>query len=671
MKITDEVSLANLVELHKDHPNYAAALCIKYTKTPLWQRREHIRCLLGIYKPIKFSNTELQSCFNDAIAGTDTYPHISAGTPLLIAYTKDEASADRDIQTPSKLGKFLTAINKLSTYNVNRLANDFLQMANIANNKLVITQNPIEIFSIYTMMSTTSCMSHKRSKWKLKYEFILPTTDLALQKRIEEFKKDLGNTTSLHPTMFYGLSPDLALAYYRTGERIQARTIVHLTEQEYVRVYGNEFMHEMLRRAGYVQKSVFSPFTSAVCVCNSEMQNNSVVLAPYLDGSDPHNAYIDVENGALLCKEFNSPKTNDHLQHLGTLRNYDVGGQRLYGTYTKTEELYKDVCTECKKYQCIGDRNPIVFTKEHTQKGQLCIRCVEKVTNNNLDYHLGLCIKDKKLRLCLDYANNFQYVAPFITNKDMSLCSWEERKTRNTTYVYALITNIYKTSNVFDLDQLLRQHGWQTEKMLHISSLDELEYDADAHAVAPAYEFVAAVFPDRTVKQTLQETTPLFGSSGTYLLAKYGTTRIVNPLRNEYVGELKTIRMDNQYLVLETQCTEAFLGHDKILIVLPRSMLTYATATRNWYHIPNLSSFIEPLGDDINPIELMEEYGKEILEAKDIIYNYLPFYTVPYEKAALWEKEITVTRRFVTIEPPPPSPIVREEPTIGLTMDTN
>ena len=72
---------------------------------------------------------------------------------------------------------------------------------------------------------------------------------------------------------------------------------------------------------------------------------------------------------------------------------------------------------------------------------------------------------------------------------------------------------------------------------------DELDYDVDAHSVAPAYDFVTAVFPDRTVKRTLQEATRCLRFFMCTSVSKYGTTHVVNPLWDEYIGELKPVRV--------------------------------------------------------------------------------------------------------------------------------
>ena len=87
-------------------------------------------------------------------------------------------------------------------------------------------------------------------------------------------------------------------------------------------VYGNEFM-AMLKRAGYIKKEAFSEITSAVCICNTKLHpSNSIILAPYLDGSEPRNAFVDIKHGVLTTTYRKS------AAFIGALRNYDVGGQK-------------------------------------------------------------------------------------------------------------------------------------------------------------------------------------------------------------------------------------------------------------------------------------------------------------------------------------------------------
>jgi len=668
MKVTDEVSLANLVALHSNHPNYMDALDIKHRDEPLWKRREQIRLVLGIYTPIRFSNSNLQELFDNAVRNTNTYPHISTGTPLLIAYSKDEVSAHRDIQTPSKLGKYLTAVahDKLTTSSINSLANNFLQMANISENELIITQNPKEIFGVYTSMSTRSCMSHKKSKWKLKYSFMLPSMDKKVQERIKEFQKDLGNTQLLHPSMFYGLSPDLALAYYRTGERIQARAIVHLNAQEYVRVYGNEFMHEMLKRAGYTKKETFSAITSAICICNTELHPfSSIVLAPYLDGSAPHNAFVDIKHGVLTTTYKKS------AAFIGALRNYDVGGQKLDNTYYKLEDIYKDICSNCKKYHNRRATSPIIFTKDRKQGAELCADCVHTVIASLYKPRIGFCIRDKKLRLCVDTAKNFQYTHLFVTKKADASRDSDIREAFLRGYVQHATARMSEKElqNISSILNDLSSLGWNIGQHVHISSLNELDYDVDTESLIPAYEFNTAIFPDRTVKRTLHEVKAIYGSSCTHLLSKYGTNNVVKHLWEEYTGELKLVKVKSQ-LALESKCTLAIEGVNRTPGVLPRSMLTYAIATRTWYAIYDSGRYCEPLSSDVNPIELMKEHGKDIFEAKDIVYNFLPFsIRVSSDYVEKWRDEIAATNRILRIETPPEQ--IRIEPVIDLTQSAN
>lgn len=671
MKITDEVSLANLVALHSNHPNYMDALDIKHRDEPLWKRREQIRLVLGIYKPIRFSNSDLQELFDNAVRGTYTYPHISAGTPLLIAYTKDEANAHRDIQTPSKLGKYLTAVasHSMTAHSINSLANNFLQMANISENKLIITQNPKEIFGVYTSMSTRSCMSHPKRKWKLKYSFMLPSMDKKVQERIKEFQKDLGNTQLLHPSMFYGLSPDLALAYYRTGERIQARAIVHLNEQEYVRVYGNEFLHEMLRREGYVKKETFSEITSAVCICSTELHpSNSIALAPYLDGSEPHNAFINIKSGVLTGQPYGESRKSTSF--IGTLRNYDIGGQRLNNKYYKLEDVYKDICPDCETYYSAHDTNLIIFTTDRKQKVELCADCTRRAINLICEPRMGLCIKDKKLRLCIDTAKHFQYAPLFVVNNAAAHNSFEIREVLLNDYVNHAIARMSRLGQAIpDILHNSLSLGWEIGRHIHISSLNELDYDADTEALAPSYEFNTAVFPNGTVKRTLDRVRATYGSTSTYLLSRYGTNNVVEHLWAEYTGELTLVEASSQ-LALKSMCTRAVQNLNRASIVLPRSMLTYATATRTWYANTGSGRFCEPLSSDVNPIELMKEHGREIFEAKDIVYNFLPFsIRVPSGYVEEWRDEIAATNRILQIETPPEQ--IRTEPVIDLTQSAN
>ncbi len=220
-----------------------------------WIWREAMRMQLATYKAIP--GTVLDSDYY-----TNYYPdtkyhfvHISERNPLLIAYTEDEYLGRKDIQTVTKIGKYVTRY--LPGIDAKSIANQYQNHQSPPELRFARTRN--EIRAVYDG-GPRSCMKQKRI-----------TTDEGIE---------------VSPAEVYA-GPDTAVAFLGTLHNATARCVVNEKRHRWVRVYGDDsYLKELLERAGYAQGTL-----NGCRVLLLWQEGGYEPIMPYLDGTNT--CYVD------------------------------------------------------------------------------------------------------------------------------------------------------------------------------------------------------------------------------------------------------------------------------------------------------------------------------------------------------------------------------------------
>lgn len=262
-----------------------------------WQFREYARCLTGVYKRLpKVVRDrlveELTPAQYDACKQIH-FPHMSDKQPGLIAYTESRDKGERDIQTATKIGRFLTRVLCVTDQAVIKSISQSMTLATgheQSDAKVQFTSDPSEIAHLY-MNGPESCMDKCRGHW---------------------------NTNGVHPVEAYH-PEDWALAYIPDDDGgCIARTMV-TREQKYIRTYpdgcnGNE-LAAVLQEMGYRHDSGGG---EGMRLRRIEVGSSGFV-GPYVDGDD-----MDVyDDGEALWIGVCPPCAH----HVGTSQeSYDTEG---------------------------------------------------------------------------------------------------------------------------------------------------------------------------------------------------------------------------------------------------------------------------------------------------------------------------------------------------------
>ena len=220
-----------------------------------WIWREALRMQLAMYKAIP-------GTFFDSDYYTNYYPdtkyhfvHISERNPLLIAYTEDEYQGRKDIQTVTKIGKYITRY--LPGLDAKSIANQYLNHQSPPELRFARTRS--EIRAVYDN-GPRSCMKQKRI-----------VTDEGVE---------------VSPTEVYA-GPDTAVAFLGTLHQATARCVVNEKRHKWVRVYGDDsYLKELLERAGYTQGTL-----NGCHVLLLWQEGGYDPIMPYLDGTNT--CYVD------------------------------------------------------------------------------------------------------------------------------------------------------------------------------------------------------------------------------------------------------------------------------------------------------------------------------------------------------------------------------------------
>lgn len=278
-----------------------------------WLWREFLRTVFERYTPV----TNVMPEFNNVLAANPRlkhhFLHVSGLNPMLVAYTEDEDRGLRDIQTTTKIGRYLT-----------RYAPDF-NTSYYSNQYLVSQCPPVLKFA------------HDRETIHRVY------ANGPHSCMVNTYRYDYDDNKVYAVEVYAG--PDTAVAYigdYRIAGGVTARSVVNTKDNHWVRCYGNdEVLRALLNKAG------FSPGSLEGCRVLRMLDSNYDPIMPYLDGVQRASYYNDeylviTENGEYRCD-----KTD--------------------GTCVKEDEY---VCADCEQGYSDEDEG------SHLDHGWVCDSCL-------------------------------------------------------------------------------------------------------------------------------------------------------------------------------------------------------------------------------------------------------------------------------------------------------
>jgi hypothetical protein len=216
-----------------------------------WLWRENARLLVGQYKmPNSF---EYLRRSNEAYVDRMRelwwhFPHASTNNDGLIAYTQSPEKGLRDIQTPTKIGRYLQQFfGDLLPPETIRTAADMFKGA-----ELKFASSGEEIADVY-MRGPSSCMSRSNGSYGFR---------------------------DIHPVMVY--EGEFRLAYMTEGDEIIARALVHEPSKTFVRCYGREAnqLQDQLVEQGYDHDDGWPEGARL-----KALQEGDRYAMPYIDGS--------------------------------------------------------------------------------------------------------------------------------------------------------------------------------------------------------------------------------------------------------------------------------------------------------------------------------------------------------------------------------------------------
>lgn len=255
----------------------------------LWRVREHSRKTLQIYPQIEFTTERFTRAWQSLPAELYAHPSADKAKFNMVAFTKDERAGEADTQTISRIGKFLTKYLDNDNYDevfINHMANEFtkLRESNASTeNGLFWAASPTDIVEVYKKCVVGSCMSYGVDRWSLQYRgkdnIHLSNENHELLRRSIQDHSETGDY--LHPAAIYGLVPEIQTAYLMSKGRIVARSQANTMTKKFVRVYGNNYLAQMLIKEGYT-KGQITPFHFPHVIV-SNPNHTAGLVAPYLD----------------------------------------------------------------------------------------------------------------------------------------------------------------------------------------------------------------------------------------------------------------------------------------------------------------------------------------------------------------------------------------------------
>lgn len=239
-----------------------------------WLWREFLRTMALTYTPIARVMPEFSNVLDANPHLKHHFIHVAASNPMLVAYTEDEDKGLRDIQTTTKLGRYLTRY--APSFNASYYSNQYLLQQCPPKLKFAFSRE--EIHRVYAN-GPHSCM-------------------------VNTYRYD-SNDDKVYAVEVYA-SPDTAVAYlgdYKIPNGVTARTVVNQKDRRWIRCYGNaQVLETLLEQAGYRGGSLEG------CRVLRITDNNDEPIMPYLDGVQyasnyDHNYLLITEDGEYLCNK--------------------------------------------------------------------------------------------------------------------------------------------------------------------------------------------------------------------------------------------------------------------------------------------------------------------------------------------------------------------------------
>lgn len=194
-----------------------------------WQFREYMKFRQGEYElppwipSIRHTwkpSDAPESFYGQYKAVAFHFAHLSLKTPGQIAYTPSDEHGYQDRQVVIKTGKYLTQY--LSEVFTAEQIQEFVDEVKAYTGEFSIARTPEDCIKVY-VNGPRSCMSRRADRY----------------------------LSSVHPAAVYGGSPDLALAYLGTLDKVTSRCVIWPEKKAYTRIYGDTALESCLRAQGY------------------------------------------------------------------------------------------------------------------------------------------------------------------------------------------------------------------------------------------------------------------------------------------------------------------------------------------------------------------------------------------------------------------------------------
>ncbi len=251
---------------------------------PTWFRRECVRLHLGIYT----QTDALEAICRAHEAALMMVPHIALGDRTMVAYTPTREAGNEDKQLTTTFAKFMAKVNILLTDNYIQ-QRESEHRAEI-NGVYHVATDPDKISYVYQHMDGDSgCMRYAPEQW--------------------------GLPNDIHPSMVYS-APNMGVAYTEdSAGNIKSRAVIYTNgdDKRYVRIYGDRVLEKMLKRDGYVCKSLAGLRLAKIPYPGRE----NTYVCPYIDGpggnqsSEPWAKYVYLDGDYLRV-----PDSNDQVRQI-------------------------------------------------------------------------------------------------------------------------------------------------------------------------------------------------------------------------------------------------------------------------------------------------------------------------------------------------------------------
>lgn len=309
--------------------NITDTLLYKYgfiDEQSFWMWREHFRFQEDRdINDVKYKRVELQglrqildldTCWLDEVEGMEKlFPHTSMVRDGMIAYTPDEKKGQQDRQVRIKFGKFFRKYyqGEISDDELKYLSNEFMGKYGKLEIKWAKGGKIADVYQYYHD-GFGSCMMGDD----------------------HEFDCD-----DHHPCEVYD-SPDIQLAYFGNddAQRVQARCLINVKDNQYSVVYGNEQLRDMLENMGYERGDLEG------CRIRKISLGDQRYVMPYIDGTCDFNEldrdYFIISESGKYCAG-----TTGGVVYLKAQHMCDCCGDQY--DEDELEEVFNDesVCEYC------------------------------------------------------------------------------------------------------------------------------------------------------------------------------------------------------------------------------------------------------------------------------------------------------------------------------------